>query len=251
MLIVRIEPSLSALYTAVFDCFKRVKPDLVTSDEAVQIGFYDRMMTVAADPQKAARIERAAMKGLGYAGFEDFKQVALCSDPRRETALFGWLTLFFEEGRSALANAAHPAVALFRELHQKVTNEIHRLKGFVRFQACDNGFYYAQISPDHNVTAQLMPFFANRFGDQPFLLHDVVRNLIGVYANGHWKLFAHDGFFEVTLSEEESAFADLFRRYYRSVNIPGRKNLRQQDNYLPRRYRRNMPETWQSTSFGA
>lgn len=251
MLIIQIEPSLSAVYTAVFDCYKRFRPDLITSDKTIQVGFYDQLISIKTDLQKAERIERAAIKGLGYSGFEQFRQVSLCQDPRRETALFGWLTLLFEEGRTALSNAAHPAVALFRELHQKVTGEIHRLKGFVRFQSCENGFFYAQISPDHNVTAQLMPFFASRFGDQAFILHDVTRNLIGVCVNGNWKVFEHDGFFEVCLSEEESAFSDLFRRYFQSINIKSRKNLRQQDRYLPRRYRKFMPETWQSPSFGA
>lgn len=46
-------------------------------------------------------------------------------------------------------------------------------------------------------------------------------------------------------SERETKFEELFRTYYKEINIETRKNLKQQDNFMPRRYRKFMPETYE------
>ena len=46
-------------------------------------------------------------------------------------------------------------------------------------------------------------------------------------------------------SERETEFENLWKRYYKEVNIAERKNERQQNARMPKRYRRFTPEAYE------
>ena len=70
-------------------------------------------------------------------------------------------------------------------------------------------------------------------------------------AGDHWSYGHHGGSgiggVTVFMSESEEIFLDLWQQYYKSINIKGRKNLRQMRNYMPERYWKNLSEKQEKT----
>ena len=134
-----------------------------------------------------------------------------------------------------------PEVIEFNDLVYKVTGEIHRLKGFLRFMESKSGALYAPYSPDNDITELLMPHFAERLKAEKFVIHDVKRKIAGMYDGREW-IMGYAGEAEIYLSEYERAFENLWKKYYKSVNIEERPHIKQMKGYMPVRYWKYMPE---------
>ena len=136
---------------------------------------------------------------------------------------------------------ANGDVVAATECMQRVTWELHRLKGFVRFMESASGALYAPLSPDHDICDLLLPHFRARLPEFPFVLHDVSRKKAAVY-DGKNSFLAPLDRADVLLSADERAWQSLWRKYYQSVNIPSRERLKQMRGYLPVRYWKFLPE---------
>ena len=102
------------------------------------------------------------------------------------------------------------------------------------------GVLYAPCSPDHDDIELLAAHFVARL-NAPFVLHDVWRKKALLY-DGNECILTEAGEAEILESEQEKSFSALWKKYYQSVNIAERKNLRQQRNYMPVRYWRFLTE---------
>ena len=119
------------------------------------------------------------------------------------------------------------------------------MKGFLRFQEVAPLFFLAQIEPDHNLLPILIPHLQKRFSDQAMLVFDQKRNR-ALLLNGQQSTiipFSQTEADNLLNNCKADEYAQLFRQYFQTINIPERENLRQQLNYMPRRYRKNMLET--------
>ena len=133
-----------------------------------------------------------------------------------------------------------PEVIEFNDLLYKVTGEVHRLKGFLRFMESADGTLYAPYSPDNDITDMLMPHFAERL-NSPFVIHDLKRKIAGMYNGKEW-ITGYVGEAEIYLSEYERAFENLWKKYYKAVNIKERPHEKQMKGYMPVRYWKFLPE---------
>ena len=115
------------------------------------------------------------------------------------------------------------------------------MHGFLRFAECTGGLY-AHFSPDNDIVDLVAPHFAKRFSGEKFIIHDTKRNLLAVYDGKSLKTVLNESPVTVYLSTEEEQFRKLWKTYFDSVTIESRKNKRLQDNFLPRRYRKDMTE---------
>ena len=233
---------MDGFFSAVFLAYARkIFPRLVCED--FQPGFGDEIERVPTDPAHAQRVLRKLTELGGKTFAAELEYALASSDPDRADKSFAYVRILLDRGANARYILSDPAVIDFQALTARVAQEVHRMKGFLRFLETDNGALYARYEPDHNITAFLMPHFCRRYASERFLIHDIRRNIVGVFDGRRSRVIAFDGVVSVTLSAEESAFADLFKTYYRSVNIEARRNLRQMFSYMPRRYCKNMPET--------
>ena len=133
-------------------------------------------------------------------------------------------------------------VLAFRDMIMRINYEVHRFKGFIRFSETGDGFYYAHFEPDNDITEYLVPHFLRRM-KRPFILHDTKRNVIALCVDGKYKIVhGGDTTYTVYLSEKETNFQNLWKSYYKSVNVAERKNTRQMKNYMPVRYWKNLTE---------
>ena len=136
----------------------------------------------------------------------------------------------------------------------KVWTEIHRIMGFLRFNPDDDGVYVARCAPDHFILPVLSAHFRRRFGKTSWVIIDEKRGLSLRCENGGRPQLSP---FSESLSPTRAAenerdpkdprnpkdpWEELWQLYHRSINNEARKNLRLQQQLIPNRYRKYLPE---------
>ena len=126
---------------------------------------------------------------------------------------------------------------------QRVTGEIHRLKGLLRFRALADGSLYAPVAPDANTVVCLAGHFQARLPNERWLIHDTRRGL-AVWWDGHR---LDTGELAATaappVTAAEAAIQEWWRGYYAAIAIPERRNPALQRRCMPRRYWRWLIES--------
>ena len=241
-----IQNNVEGLLSALFYSFvAKVVPDEVTDGEIYQQKIDDEITYIKTDAAQAERVQTALTRYGGYDIIRRLKNCMLsCDENATSTAFrYAYKTLFFKKDISG--NLADPTVAQFVFTEQKVLTERHHIIGFLRFRESAGGVIYARFSPDNDITELVAPHFLKRLSGLPFVIHDIKRNKIAI-SDGFALKFDHTDLpAAFTPSDDEEAFANLWRRYYKEINIEERKNLKQQDRFMPRRYRKFMPETYE------
>ncbi len=155
---------------------------------------------------------------------------------------------YLEKGRAIgyrfhLALGDEAVLRLNRLVH-KVTKEQHRMMGLVRFSQLGSGVLYAPIEPDHNITGLLAPHFAKRMQEEDWTIHDRKRGIAAIYRSSakRWDIHQADMHGEPEFSGEEAAYRELWQHYCAGMAIPGRKNLKLQRRFMPRRYWKYLTE---------
>lgn len=220
-------------------------PDMITDCETYEYGLQSEIIQIP-DCTESARIICACIrKYIGQKGLDMIKTAFLYGTDK-ELIIFRYIRLIFRFGSKVLEFKEDERVAAFDDICRKVTGEAHKLKGFLRFKELSGGVLYARIEPDNDVTKLLLDFFASKHNAMQFIIHDVRRGIAGLYNGKEKRMERLAGSFgtELTYTDEEIMFQDMWRRYFKSVTIESRTNKRLQDQYMPRRYRRNMPETY-------
>jgi probable DNA metabolism protein len=134
-----------------------------------------------------------------------------------------------------------------RRIRDRVSKEINKLMGFIRFRKVADGIFYAAVSPDSNIVGFLGPHFSDRFADMAFLIHDVSRNLAWRHdpAGGSGVILLPElpaDLKESLASESEAFIPALWGEYFRRIAIPERRNPGLQARLMPRRYWKHMTE---------
>ena len=116
--------------------------------------------------------------------------------------------------------------------------EAHRFLGFIRFSKTENGVFYSHFEPDNDVIEMILPHFLKRFYAIPFILHDVKHGkLIACYKGKYIRRF--NEFKEAKVVDN---YSKLFKNYYDTIYIKERKNEKAMNNFMPKRYHKNLPE---------
>ncbi|MCQ2399066.1 MAG: TIGR03915 family putative DNA repair protein [Clostridia bacterium] len=153
-----------------------------------------------------------------------------------------YIKRILEVKRDIACDFGDAVVADFEELKNRVLYEAHRFKGFLRFSETESGVLYAHFSPDHDVGGLILPHFISRLKNEAFVIYDEKRNKAFAYDGKKAKCFTPNYPISLYLSGKEEEFRALWQEYFDAVNIPSRKNTRQQDRFLPRRYRKSLTE---------
>lgn len=231
--------SAAAFYTAVFDAYKE-RESTITSIKNVQLTIGSEIVNVEPDIEKCERVRNALCAIDGGADGDVMLALRSC-DPLKEQTAFEYIKLTFKKRASVKKMLNLPTVIEFNEIIERVTGEAHKMKGFLRFMESASGALYAPYSPDNDITDLLMPHFAARFSGESFVIHDTKRKIAGMY-NGREYIFCEAGEAEIYLSEYEKSFENLWKKYYKSVNIQSRPHEKQMKGYMPVRYWKYLPE---------
>jgi len=234
-----VDGSDDCFFTAVFDAFKN-KECIITGEKNLQLGLGFELIEVNTDGEKAERV-RKKLNALDKFCLEDINLMLRSNVSLKEQTAFEYIKLIISRGGAVRTMLADPTVMEMTDIRNKVYGETHLMKGFLRFIENTEGVLYAPYSPDNDITDLLAPHFAKRFSNQRFVIHDVKRKKAALYDGNEIVMFDADGA-EIYLSEYQQHFEDLWRQYYKSVNIESRPHEKQMKGYMPVRYWKFLPE---------
>lgn len=230
------------LLCALFCAYEKKETPYTVVTNEVQLMFGSGVREIITEKEKALRVDSAIKKYLYKTTYNSIFIAMRNGDNLKSSCIFDFLKLTIDEKKDLSKDFSNPIVLQFNDLIRQVNFEVHRFKGFIRFEESESGYYYAHFEPDNDIVELLVTHFYYRYKEMPFILHDVKRNILAMSYKGETKIIKADNKIEVYLSEKESEFQSLWKQYYNSVNIASRKHERQMKNYMPVRYWKHLPE---------
>lgn len=230
------------LLCCIFRAFTEKEQPYVVYSDNFQPSFDTQIIAIKTDEDQAARVASGIRKNCSISLLSTFSYAMRSGDGLKGTVIFNAIKKCLEAKKDLTSNYADYDMLAFSDLTKRISFEIHRLKGFLRFEECEGGGLYAHITPDNDICDLIAPHFKSRFPTQQFIIHDVKRNKMVLYDGKELHKIALSTPVTMYLSSAEKNFQSLWKTYFNSVNIKERKNERLQDHYLPRRYRKNMNE---------
>ena len=191
---------------------------------------------VERDDEKAKKVYEAMEEKLGDEIVSKAYRCFLAEDLEKDTRILNYLRLCFRYGPQVDGYRTHPWILPIHELDKKVSGQVHRYLGILRFSDIQ-GVLYAAYTPDYDMTRILMPHFADRFKREQFIIHDRRRQKAGVYARGQWLERDVDVDLLQYRSEKERNLEALWKGYFEHIAIEARKNPKLQAHFVPKRYR--------------
>lgn len=242
--IILFDGSWEGLLTVVFDIFDyKIQPIYVGVTGSYQGGFFSEVHTVTQVTEKAERVRKGLLKKVDKQAYMDLYCSFLSESPAAYLLVLRTICYYFGSDGDASKNYSFDQVLQIRQLARSVMRERHRMKAFVRFKLLNDGLYLALVEPDFNVLPLIAKHFEQRYADQRWLIFDAKRNYGIYYDLVHTSEIKFEqgeqpslGSITIHLDEQEDKYDELWRRYFKSVNILERKNSKLHIQHVPFRY---------------
>lgn len=245
--------TLEGLLTAIFEFYER-KPGKIqlVSLKNFHPKILEETFEVISDETKAKRVWIGLKKKIGPDWQMRFYKTFLSECEESFQHLFNFSCYIFDNPIGAEANYGNDSVIAISKMDKSVNREKHRMKAFIRFQETSDGIFYAPIEPDFNVLPLIGSFFKNRYADQKWIIYDVKRQY-GLYYDlekveeiklDYLPMSKSDPMKlpEETLEEKQQLYSLLWNDYFKSTNIPARKNMKLHLQHVPKRYWKYLTE---------
>ncbi len=203
---------------------------------------------VKTDEEKSRKVLNTIYKRFGEEACTQLCQAMVSYDSEKSDAVYHTIVtgISGKYHGSLMDHLSSPFVNKVFRLSRSTGTEIHHLLGFLRFRELQGGILLARYSPKNDITAMLMPHFADRFPGEDFAIYDEQREYYAVHPKGkQWYLVRGSLPFEESqeaYSQDENRYQTLYRHFCQSVAITERRNLGLQRNMLPLRFRKYMTE---------
>lgn len=242
MLIYKFDGSIDGIFSCIYHAFVNKEcPSLIT-DSDIQLSLDATIRNIETDYTLNKRIISALYRYIGINALSDIKYAFRASGSAKHNIIFKYIYKTFEARKNISCKFSEQTVMDFYDTVKQIGHEVHRMKGFIRFNECANGIFYAHFSPDNDIADLLLPHFMMRFKNMPFIIHDVKRNVVALYNGNESKVLKLNQTLYVQLSDGEESFQNLWKTYYNSVNIKERKNIKLMNSFMPTRYHIHLTE---------
>ena len=249
VLVLLCEDSAEGIFTGVYEAYalKRSHESIrLRTGGETQTSLFTEYREIATDEEKARRVMKTLKGSFCAEDYEAFFMAAASPVPEKAQAIYGSIVWgLAHRGRgSILRHLTDPDVCRMLELARNASNELHHLKGFLRFQELESGLLFSVIQPKNAVLAMLAEHFADRLPSENFLIYDEGRKQYAIHPAGRsWFLSREqEEVPEPAVSAQEEYYGELFWRFCHSISIDERKNIELQRNLLPLRFRPYMTE---------
>lgn len=237
--------------TAIFESYEyKLKDMCFLKEENAAIPLFAMPHQVVTDETKAMRVLKGLQQRLSPDGLKSLYKIYLSEEENSEELMWHFVRYVFESKENIEQDFSNSAVLELKKLAKKVNREAHRMTAFVRFKLTKDNLFYAIVEPDYNVLPLITAHFKGRYADQRWLIYDAKRKY-GIYYDLETVSTVELDFREGTDSgkaiaeicdEREEFFQELWRRYFSSVNIKARKNMKLHIQHMPKRYWKYLTE---------
>lgn len=248
-LILYCEDSMDGIFTAIYDGFlyKKKASGTYQDEIHIQIGddgqniLFARTASVVTDSGKAQKTADTIRKQLGFSIYEKIVYALCHYDEARADAVFGYLVRAFRMGPRIEEMLSDPYVMRVMELSRKTANECQKLYGFLRFRQLEQ-FLYASFEPKCDAIPVILSHFEDRYPNENFVIYDRRRNYALVHPVFGKSFYVRGSEFPKLDFDSLDAYEDLWKIYFRHMEIKERHNEQCQTNLLPKWYRADMIE---------
>ena len=196
---------------------------------------FDTAKWILTDKEKAEKVYLSIRVKISRQAQELVRLGFLTCTPRKEMLLCEFLRLGFRYGAKATTMLTDDSVADLTKAVRHLTNESHKLMGFVRFSVYDN-FLVSVIEPKNFVLPLLAGHFCNRFSDETFMIYDQTHKAALVWQNRKADILSVEALTLPDADSDELAYRGLWQQFYKTIAVQTRENPRCRMTLMPKRY---------------
>ncbi len=227
-----------------------VPPD---ADHGGQDLFAPVARQIPSDPDMAQSFLQQLQKAAGRGSIRSLLFALQVPAKGRDTMAIAYTRHLLLHGEAGDHDHAHPAVAGIHRLARRVSHEIHRMKGLLRFGRLRDGRFLAIYEPDHDITVPLASHFARRLRGQSWIMVDARRQCAATWDTTMLNRET-DGASVLTGERlrkllatcspdpEDDYIQSLWRTFHAAIAIETRINPVLQRRCMPARYWKHLPE---------
>jgi probable DNA metabolism protein len=243
--------SFDGFLSAVFDVYEYKLTDVeIVPAHRHQPSMFAEPHFVNHDPKHSERVWKGLEKKISLEAQKQVYRNFLSEIEGIENTLLRYIQYAFSSEIPMEEDFSNHAVLTVFQTAKKVWREKHRMEAFVRFQKTTDDLYYAIIDPDYNVLPLIAKHFTTRYADQRWMIYDS-RRKYGTYYDGTSVQDVQIKFEEsvsngqnvsAAYDDSEGIYQQLWKQYFKSVNIAARKNTKLHIQHMPKRYWKYLPE---------
>jgi probable DNA metabolism protein len=241
-MILTYDGTFDGLLTAVFEGFRLGVSNLRIEAEGPATGdLFSEKSYVETSADKAGRVRQKLEAVGGKKVTKALYRCFLSEQEDMERIIVHTIQRLLKDGGEVLSDYRDPLILRLQQIGKQIGREVHRMHAFVRFQETKDGLYVSLIEPDFNVLPLIGKHFRERYPAQDWLIYDVQRH--------YGLLYDRDGMRFTTLTEAqhvclqrdwltetEKNYQELWKTYFKAVDIPERRNMKLHVQHVPKRY---------------
>lgn len=233
--------SFEGLLCCVFESYdkKEVPADIILTSSTPLTLFPSK--EIITDSKKADRVLKSIPKKIGLSSLEFVQYSFLTCFAKKELYILLFMRMGYSIGPSVMNMLDNKIVnALFKAV-KNLNNESHLLKGFIRFSIINDGLI-AEIEPKNFVLPLLVAHFCQRFPEENFLIYDKTHSMVLIYKPYQPSIISAENLELPKADDAQRKFEDLWKLYYKTVEIEGRHNPKCRMGHMPKRYWKHITE---------
>ncbi len=240
--ILHYDDSFEGMLTAVFESYTRKPVPISIVGQQHQKRLDVQYITIETDFRKSERVIDGINRIMGGDAYERVWTGFHSCNPDKEDIIYKYIRFGMKVGHKVHFHLTDRRVMNMDKLVKLVGRESSLQIEFVRFSRMEGGVFYGRIEPDNDVLPLMMPFFADRFNTQPFIIHDTRRQTAGLYDTQEWYIRSAEGITMPEYSDDEMKYRALWKRFYNTIAIKERINPNLRRQHMPKKFWKNIIE---------
>jgi len=209
-------------------------PESIQMADGGQPSLFAEEVAVESNGDVAAALIRNIRGKISREATHHVMHVLLSELPNLDLPLYFYLREGLARGKAVDRWHANRHVKAVHEASMKVSREIHRLKGLLRFRELEDGTLWAPVEPDYRVLLPLAFHFRRRLPGERGVIHDLRRGIAAGWSGSGVEYLAPPA--EIRMADGEDAAQRLWQTYFDAATIRERVNPRLQRQCMPVRY---------------
>ena len=238
------EATFEGLLSSIYDAYySNIKPDRIYSKLVYEQNLIDEVIIIKRDNLKFEKVYNAIKNKISKESLNKIYYVFLSEAKESSNLIYNYLRIGFKIGQEVELHKNNDIVLSIDKISKRVFYEKERFIGFVRFKDINN-VLFAVINPDFNLLPILGNHFRNRLPNEYFIIYDEKRDAALIYDKEDYYLtkLSKTKKYILMNTTDKNDYENLWRQYFKSVNIEERKNLKLQKRMMPKRYWHNIIE---------
>lgn len=237
------------IYDGTFECYlslvhevyyKKLSPSTIIRELPKQL-ILEEVYEISYNEVEALKVLEALKKRFTKQNFETVLNIFMCESVAFELDLLHYIIAGFKN-QQELQNINNTHIFAIHNLQKELFRNYHKMSGFLRFVELEDGSLYAKLESKFNLVYLLGSFFAKRFNNQNYIIHDIKRKLAFIHTQEFRGVKSVAEFETPTLSQSEEKFSELWRTFFDTIAIEIRKNPKLQRQLVSLIYRIYMSE---------